>query len=201
MLRYVLGGVALAATGYGVKKYFETDLSIFDTFKNSTSEYEQKTNHSDSSQSEILSELKEPIEKFEKGLNSLYSGVLRELRIAVNEIDNLSQDEFCVEFESSNKSYDFNSVNDEIIKSFNKYTEILGNVEKYIFSHLDTLDTIIISSNDFSKYTKEDKELIQELIYIYKIIDRINYQEITSNRETISREIKRAFGKLESMIA
>ena len=201
MLRYVLGGVALAATGYGVKKYFETDLSIFDTFKNSTSEYEQKTNHSDSSQSKILAELKEPIEKFGKGLNSLYSGVLRELRIAVNEIDNLFQDEFCVEFESSHKNYNFTSVNDEIIESFNKYAEILGNVEKYILKHLDTLDTIIISSNDFSKYTKEDKELIQELIYIYKIIDRINNQEITSDGETISREIKRAFGKLEGIIA
>ncbi len=124
MLRYILGGVALAATGYGVKKYFETDLSIFDTFRNSTSQYEQKTNYSDSSQSEILSELKEPIEKFEKALNSLYSGVLKELRIAVNEIDNLSQDEFCVEFESSQKNYNFTSLNDEIIESFNKYAEI-----------------------------------------------------------------------------
>lgn len=201
MLRYVLGSVALAATGYGVKKYFENDLSIFDTFKNSTSKYEQKTNHSDNSQSEILSELKEPIEKFEKGLNSLYSGVLRELRIAVNEIDNLSQDEFCVEFKSSHKNYNFTSVNDEVIENFNKYVEILKNVEKYIFKHLHILDTIIISSNDFAKYSKEDKELIQELIYIYKIIDRINNQEITSDGETISREIKRAFGKLEGIIA
>lgn len=201
MLRYILGGVALAATGYGVKKYFENDLSIFDTFKNSSSEYEQKTNYSDNSQSEILSELKEPIEKFENSLNNLYNGVLKELRIAVNEIDNLSQDEFCINFEASYKSYDFTSVNDEIIESFNKYVEILGNVEKYILKHLDTLDTIIISSNDFTKYSKEDKELIQELIYIYKIIDRINYQEITSDGETISREIKRAFGKLEGIIA
>ena len=201
MLRYVLGGVALAATGYGVKKYFETDLSIFDTFKNSTSEYEQKTNHSDSSQSKILAELKEPIEKFEKSLNSLYTGVLRELRIAVNEIDNLSQDEFCVEFESSHKNYNFTSVNDEIIENFNKNIEILGNVEKYILKHLDTLDTIIISSNDFAKYSKEDKELIQELIYIHKIVDNINNHEITSDGITISREVKRAFGKLEGIIA
>jgi hypothetical protein len=192
MLRYVLGGVALAATGYGVKKYFENDLSIFDTF----SENEQQTK-----QSETLSELKEPIKKFEKSLNNLYSGVLRELRIAVNEIDNLSKDEFCVDFESSRKNYNFTCVNEETVQNFNKYVEILGNVEKYIFKHLDTLDTIIISSNNFTKYSKEDKELIQELIYIYKIIDRINYQEITSDRETISREIKRAFGKLEVIIA
>lgn len=200
MLRYVLGGVALAATGYGVKKYFETDLSIFDTFKNSTSEYEQKTNHSDSSQSKILAELKEPIEKFEKSLNSLYTGVLRELRIAVNEIDNLSQDEFCVEFEISHKNYNFTSVSHEIIESFNKYVEILENVEKYIFKHLDTLDTIIISSNDFAKYSKEDKELIQELIYIHKVVDNINNHEITSDEITISREVKRAFGKLEGIV-
>lgn len=40
MLRYIIGGVALAATGYGVKKYLENDINIFDTF----SEYEEKKN-------------------------------------------------------------------------------------------------------------------------------------------------------------
>ena len=197
MLRYIIGGVALAATGYGVKKYLESDINIFDTF----SEYEGKREPSDDSQSETLSELKEPIEKFEKSLNNLYSGVLKELRTAVNEIDNLSKDEFCVDFELSQKNYNFKCVNDETVQKFSKYNEILVNVEKYILKHLDTIDTIIISSNDFTKYSKEDKELIQELIYIYKIIDRINYQEITSDGITISREIKRAFGKLEGIVA
>ncbi len=114
---------------------------------------------------------------------------------------NLSQDEFCVEFEISHKNYNFTSVSHEIIESFNKYVEILENVEKYIFKHLDTLDTIIISSNDFAKYSKEDKELIQELIYIHKIVDNINNHEITSDEITISREVKRAFGKLEGIVA
>lgn len=41
MLRYIIGGVALAATGYGVKKYLESDINIFDTF----SEYEEKKEH------------------------------------------------------------------------------------------------------------------------------------------------------------
>lgn len=197
MLRYIFGGVALAATGYGVKRYLESDINIFDTF----SEYEKKREHSDNSQSEILSELKEPIDKFENGLNNLYSGVLRELRIAVNEIDNLSKDEFCVDFELSQKNYNFTCVNDETVQNLNKYTEILVNVEKYILKHLDTLDTIIISSNHFTKYTREDKELIQELIYIHKIVDNINNHEVTSDGITISREVKRAFGKLEGIVA
>ena len=196
MLRYILGGVALAATGYGVKKYLESDINIFDTF----SKYEQKAEHNDNLQSQILSELKEPIEKFEKSLNNLYSGVLKELRTAVNEIDNLSKDEFCVDFKLSQKNYNFTCANDETVQSFNKYTEILINVEKYILKHLDTLDTIIISSNDFAKYSKEDKELIQELIYIHKIVDNINNHEITSDGITISREVKRAFGKLEGIV-
>lgn len=197
MLRYIIGGVALAATGYGVKKYLESDINIFDTF----SEYEGKREPSDDSQSETLSELKEPIEKFEKSLNNLYSGVLKELRIAVNEIDNLSKDKFCVDFELSQKNYNFKCVNDETVQKFSKYNEILVNVEKYILKHLDTLDTIIISSNDFARYSKEDKELIQELIYIHKIVDNINNHEITSDGITISREIKRAFGKLEGIVA
>ena len=197
MLRYIIGGVALAATGYGVKKYLESDINIFDTF----SEYEGKREPSDDSQSETLSELKEPIEKFKKSLNDLYSGVLKELRTAVNEIDNLSKDEFCVDFELSQKNYNFTCVNDETVQNFNKYNEILVNVEKYILKHLDTLDTIIISSNDFARYSKEDKELIQELIYIHKVVDNINNHEITPDGIIISREIKRAFGKLEGIVA
>lgn len=58
MLRYVLGGVALAATGYGVKRYLENDINIFDTFRNKSSEYSQETDCFDSSQSEILLDLK-----------------------------------------------------------------------------------------------------------------------------------------------
>lgn len=188
MLRYVLGGVALAATGYGVKRYLESDINIFDTF----SEYEKKREYYDDSQGEILSELKQPIERFEKSLNNLYGEVLKELRTAVSEIDNLSKDEFCVDFELSQKNYNFTCVNDETVQNLNKYTEILVNVEKYILKHLDTLDTIIISSNDFTKYTREDKELIQELIYIHKIVDNINNHEITSDGITISREVKSA---------
>ena len=34
MLRYIIGGVALAATGYGVKKYLESDINIFENKKN-----------------------------------------------------------------------------------------------------------------------------------------------------------------------
>ena len=197
MLKYVLGGVALAATGYGLKKYLYCEKSIFDIYPFS----DDKNNSSNNAENEILSELKEPIEKFEKSLNDLYSGVLKELRISINEIDNLSKDEFCTNFESSQRNYNFISASDEIIDSFNKYIEIVKNVEKYIARHLDTLDMIIISSNDFAKYTKEDKELIQELIYLYKIIDNINQLEMTLDGITISREIKRAFGKLEGIIA
>lgn len=196
MLKYVLGGVALAATGYGLKKYLDCDKSIFDTH----SFTDDKNSSSSNVENEILSELKEPIKKFEESLNNLYSGVLRELRTAVNEIDNLPKDEFCVDFESSQKKYNFTSVDNEIFQSFHKYIEILKEVDKYISKQLDVLDGIIINSNDFSIYSKEDKDLIQELIYIYKTIDTVNQLEITLDGTTISREVKRAFGKLESIV-
>ena len=197
MLKYVLGGVALAATGYGLKKYFDCEKSIFDIYPFS----EDKNNSFDNAKNEILSELKEPIKEFEKSLNNLYSGVLRELRMAVNEIDNLPKDEFCVDFESSQRKYSFISSNNEIFQSFHKYIETLKEVEKYICKQLNILDEIIINSNDFSIYSKENKELIQELIYLYKTVDNINQLEMTLDGITISREIKRAFGKLESIIA
>ncbi|AXX95722.1 hypothetical protein [Arcobacter ellisii] len=197
MLKYVLGGVALAATGYGLKKYFDCEKSIFDIYPFS----EDKNNSFDDAKNEILSELKEPIKEFEKSLSNLYSGVLRELRTAVNEIDNLPKDDFCVDFESTEKKYNFTSIGNEIFQSFHKYIETLKEVEKYICKQLNILDEIIINSNDFSIYSKENKELIQELIYLYKTVDNINQLEMTLDGITISREIKRAFGKLESIIA
>ncbi len=196
MLKYVLGGVALAATGYGLKKYLDCEKSIFDIYPFS----EDKNNSFDKAENEILSELTEPIKEFEKSLSNLYSGVLRELRTAVNEIDNLPKDEFCVDFESSQKKYSFTSADNEIFQSFHKYIEILKEVEKYLSKQLDVLDGIIINSNDFSIYSKEDKDLIHELIYIYRTIDNINQLEMTLDGTTISREVKRAFGKLESIV-
>lgn len=196
MLKYVLGGVALAATGYGLKKYLYCEKSIFDIYPFS----DDKNNSSNNAENKILSELKEPIENFEESLSNLYSGVLKELRMAVNEIDNLPKDEFCVDFESSQRKYSFISSDNEIFQSFHKYIETLKEVEKYIYKQLDILDGIIINSNDFSMYSKDDKELIQELIYLYKIIDNINQLEMTLDGITISREIKRAFGKLEGII-
>lgn len=196
MLKYVLGGVALAATGYGLKKYLDYDKSVFDMYPFT----DDKNSFSSNTENEILSELKEPIKKFEESLNNLYSGVLRELRTAVNEIDNLPKDEFCVDFESSQKKYNFTSVDNEIFQSFHKYIEILKEVDKYIGKQLDVLDGIIINSNDFSIYSKEDKDLIHELIYIYGTIDNINQLEMTLDGTTISREVKRAFGKLESIV-
>lgn len=196
MLKYVLGGVALAATGYGLKKYLDCDKSVFDMYPFT----DDKNSSSSNTENEILSELKEPIKEFEESLNNLYSGVLRELRTAINEIDNLSKDEFCVDFESSQKKYNFTSVDNEIFQSFHKYIEIIKEVEKYLSKQLDVLDGIIINSNDFSIYSKENKDLIQELIYIYRTIDNVNQLEMTLDGITISREVKRAFGKLESIV-
>lgn len=48
MLRYIIGGVALAATGYGLKKYidkFGTHLSLGDQIQSDTKDPDIKDKH------------------------------------------------------------------------------------------------------------------------------------------------------------
>jgi hypothetical protein len=96
--------------------------------------------------------------------------------------------------------YDFKSCSDELIEEFEQYTNILQDTKNYIDKHLDKLDTIIIATQDYQNYSYEDKKLVDTFLSICTILDKIDNTNITNDKETIARKIKRGYGKLEGII-
>ena len=207
MVRYILGTVALAATGYGLKRHIEDEIEAYNICKNARKkdkqEDEEEMIHVNlyDDEFEIIPELKEIIEKYEDTKRVLRQNSLRELKKAIAEIRDI---EFTTEQIISNfdyiERYDFKESSDELIKEFEHYTNILQDTKNYIDKHLDKVDMIIIASDDYKTYGDEDKNLIDTFVSICTILDKIDNTKITNNKTTIVREVKRGYGKLEGII-
>lgn len=92
MIRYVLGGVALAATGYGLKRYIGDEIEISSIYRNfKHRKNDEKPIHVDlySDEFEVLPELKEIIEKYKDAKRELRQNSLKELKSALSEINNI----------------------------------------------------------------------------------------------------------------
>lgn len=71
---------------------------------------------------------------------------------------------------------------------------------EYVDEKLDTLDSIIISENDYEKYSDEDKNLVDNLMHICTLVDKATQSQITNDKVTISREVNMGFAKIETII-
>ena len=210
MIPFILGGVALAATGYGLKRYIKDEIeisSIYRNFKhrkNEDNENEEEVMHVNLYDDvfEVLPELKEVIEKYEDASRDLRQSTLRELKSALSEINNIdtTTQEIIANFDYIER-YDFKSCSEELVKEFEHYTNILQDTKNYIEKHLDKLDMIIIATQDYQSYSDEDKKLVDTLLSICNILDKIDNKNITDDKNTIAREIKRGYGKLETIIS
>jgi len=189
MVKQLLGGVALAATGYGLKRYFgekshKEDADVFMDADNTR---------------EVLAELEEVLNNYIEAKATLYNNTLRELKTALFEIKNLDK-EFLLPNLDFIQKYDFKTVHSETLEYFEEFTQILQDAKLYIVRHLDKLDTIIISSNDFSTYSQEDKKFVENLTDLSIAIEKIDNYKMTYDKLTISREVKRGFGKVKAMV-
>lgn len=203
MIPFILGGVALAATGYGVAKLLEDDCvsnrSVNDSFENDKAT-EEKTKPFHVNLYDEETQEDEAIEKYELAKIELYNTSLMELRTALSEIENLDREIFIPTLAFEQKVYPFEELTDEIKQSFEKYTNILQKTKKYVDDKLDTLDSIIISENNYEKYSDEDKNLVDNLMHICTLVDKATQSQTTNDKVTISREVNRGFVKIETII-
>ena len=184
MLPFILGGVALAVTGYGIGKLLEDDVPCS---KGSIGGYSQ----SDSS---------DVIDRFENVKSKLCEVTLKELQTAFNEIKIFGKDieiSICKPIENQ---YDFLTLNDDVEDVLDKYVTILENVKTFIEVQLNKLDELIVKSNDYEIYSDEEKEFVQKSIDLNNMIVKVINSKITLDGETIARDIRRAFGKIEVVL-
>ncbi|PHO11352.1 hypothetical protein CPG38_13515 [Malaciobacter marinus] len=201
MIRYVLGGVALAATGYGLKRHIEACNVFTNVKKQNIQEEKEELNHVKlyDDEFEIIPELKKSIDNYEDAKKNLRQSSLRELKSAISEINNIDTQEIILNLDYVER-YDFKSYSDELIEEFENYTKILQDIKNYIDKNLDKLDLIIIATDDYSNYEEDDKNFVDRFISICTILDKIENTNITNDKETIAREIKRGYGKLNKII-
>ncbi|MBD3842823.1 MAG: hypothetical protein IE909_13245 [Campylobacterales bacterium] len=227
MIPFIIGGVALAATGYGVAKLLENDClnnksidDSFDRYENGIDDFfngiNSKVNKafeddkkSDEKTEPFYIELDdenytpqedEAIEKYELAKIKLYNSSLLELRVALSEIENLDREIFIPTLAFEKKIYPFEKLTDEIKQCFEKYTNILQKTKEYVDDKLDTLDSIIISESDYEKYSDEDKKFVDKLMHLCTLVDKATQSRMTNDNVTISREVNRGFAKLETII-
>lgn len=184
MLPFILGGVALAVTGYGIAKLFEDDVPCL---KSSIDSYSQ----SDST---------DVIDRFEDVKSKFCGTTLKELQTAFNEIKNLEKDSDILVCESSDNQYDSLTLIDNVANQVDKYITLLEKAQSFISTQLDGLDKLIMKSNDYEVYSDEEKEFVQKLIDLNNIIVKAIQSKITLDGETIARDVKRAFGKIEVVL-
>ncbi len=222
----ILGGVALTATGYGLKKFVEDDdnrekiadslirqydwiddadrktQKFFDKLQDKVENFfdGNAKNIELDDENELLPEVQEAIEILQIAQNELYRTSYRELQTAINELKNFGRDLDDILYCGATNRYNFTAMSEEVKQEIVKFAEILTMTQKYINDNLDTLDTIIISSNDFTTYGDADKEFIVKLEILNHTIDVATRSKMTLDGETITREVKRAFGKIETLI-
>lgn len=198
MLPFIIGGVALAATGYGVAKLLEDDCSRGDGYSHNAEEGKEPSSHKETEENSPL--CSNIIEIFENTKAELYRVSLKELQTALGEIKGFKKD-LDIQIDTSKEEYyNFTTISDETKEIIAKYVEILQQTQKYINDNLDTLDTIIISSNDFATYSDEDKVFVESLVNLCVCIDKATKSKMTLDGETIGREVQRAFGKLQQIV-
>ena len=187
MIPFIIGGVALAATGYGVAKLLEDDCSYNQDTENETEPF-------------YVDAEDEVIEKYKLAKIQLYNTTLIELRTALAEINNLNKNIAITSLNFEKVVYPFEELTDDIKQSFEKFTNILYNTKDYINSKLDSLDLIIVNESNYEKYSDDEKFLVDNLMKISNLVDKVTQTQTTINKVDISREVKRGFEKIEKII-
>lgn len=204
MVRYILGGVTLAATGYGLKRYFEDEKVINEFLDNSKKENknEEEGRHFfvDLGDDEPSSEIKEPQDRFRSAKNELFRTSLRELQTALCEIKNYEKEVFSPLYTASTNKYPFSEMSDEVKKELEKFATILQKTQNYLEPQLDKLDALLLKSNDYARYSEDEQKFIKNLIELENLVVEATQSKITFDGKTFARGVKRCFGKIEKLI-
>lgn len=232
MLPYIIGGVALAATGYGVKKFLAQDENyqkledslikgydwldeaekkaetVFEEVDQKLEEFftakEEQKGRSFfldlSDEEEHHPDLQECILRYETASYELYRFSFMELQKALNEMKNAPREIDMPSFVSRSNNKFFSMANDDTKAIFETFITILKNTKNFLDKRLDKLDVILISSDDFTTYGDEDKALVKNLCQIERMVIKATQSPLTYDTETVARDVRRAFGKLNAII-
>ncbi len=202
MLPLVLGGVALATVGYGVRMLVEEVNCAEAT--NYTEMYELEEEEK-KRKKELKKQKKKKLKvlrKYDKKLEKFYQTKFSKLQNTLEKINSLNfkaKKEFKKDENVGSivgidifKYIDIKEVNvsNEDLKKIKSYTKILKNLEIYLDSQLKELSKLLEKSNNYESYDEGEKKFIQNLLYLNNTVERIldsNVLEVGEDFEKIEK--------------
>lgn len=199
MLPFVLGGVALAATGYGVKKFFEDDENRDKLEDTLIRGYDWMFNSDSGDFSSFLNIWSDPyilfclrknkIKELLKDAFELLQEIHHnELLSHLNKIQNFHFD----------KIPDIEMFEDELKIKMREFCQVLLDKSTYHIQILDELDALVLKENDYTKYTDDKKEKVYQLtmltIMLYQAVSLLSQFNDDSPNRTIIRAFERLKG-------
>jgi len=144
MLPFVLGGIALAAVGYGVKEYCESEGCPWDEDDTSSKE-------------------RNAFESFYTSKMHLYRGRFEELRTILLKVEHT---DFVVEegFTPVEEKLSSSKVTEEMKVQIALHGEMLAYSGKILSHYISVLIKLLESSTDYEKYDKSQKRLVKRAL-------------------------------------
>lgn len=191
MIPYIIGGVALAATGYGLRKYLEEEAIV-----------ESKIPRVDLSEflANLGKENSTVLDEYKNIKTYLEKTTLKEMQDAFREIKNLELTQFKASQEDKNSKNEKLLLDDSNIPIIKEFINILSNAKTMQNILLDEQEDIIVNCDDYYKYSQEQKMKVQEALSIYVATKSIVNLALTYDEISISKTTLRAFAKLKKLV-
>ncbi len=177
MLPLIIGGVALAATGYGVRMLMEDEPCICLEPSKGEEEKERKRKEKNKQRSRVLVAYDNKLEEF-------YETKIRKLHSTLEKIDSLDfeykerefkngVENFRMFLDISSEKYASVNLTKKDVQKVKKYMKILKDFEEYFDLELEELSKLLEKSNDYESYSKSKKNFIKKLLYLNNLIENI----------------------------
>jgi len=179
MLPFIIGGVALATVGYGLKLYCENE-GCFDGAMGE--------NRVDESM-EALDDIK----------SSLLHNTLKEFTLALHEMKNHKFQLNTPELSTDSPIMELAYLDGDTTPTIKEFTAILQATKTTLESRLNTIDTLLGTSDDYESYDTAQKEYIAHTLKLAQKSLSTMTLPLSYDGETISRATRREFGKLREL--
>lgn len=202
MIPYIIGGVALAATGYGVAKLFEDRCSS----RSYKAKKEEEKEHTQESSVEPREKAHNPrqedslVGEYKKVLSGFYDRTIWELYSIYNELENFKDRVIGrIPLNESKGSDSFTEHTVETKESISWLIKNIKNSKAHIDRKLPELKEIFQIKKDYETYTKEEINLAVELQTILNLINDTTHIKLTQDGKTVNQEMLDIHRELEKM--
>ena len=218
MLPFVLGAVALGATGYGVKKYIDSDIDRSIAFNDAVSNIAEKTVYAltdfeqkylmpdwyykakdeDEDESDIDTTFT-TLQNFYTLKQSIYESSYQEFQTTLKKIKNLNinkQDKINIK---NNLPVEQTHI-EEITNISDNLTVSLYNLNLLFQKYIEKTTTIVNISNDYKSYSKDASKILSDTLVLSNTINDILNIKVVNKEDKATKSSKRLIVEVRKVL-